>query len=190
MHGPAESVPAPAAPVIVVDAGAMREFGRSLAAQLRPGDLVLLCGPLGAGKTTLAQGLGDGLGVRGPVTSPTFVIARIHPSLGDGPALVHVDAYRLRPGAEIDDLDLDASLEDSVTVVEWGEGKVEGLAPDRLEVTIERLDPGAGDDGGAAAAAGGAGNAGDAGDGAGPDVRAVRIRGVGDRWAAGSGRLS
>jgi tRNA threonylcarbamoyladenosine biosynthesis protein TsaE len=113
-------------------------LGRRLASVLRPGDLLLLSGDLGAGKTTLTQGLGVGLGVRGAVTSPTFVIARVHPSLGDGPPLVHVDAYRLGSLAEVDDLDLDASLEESVTVVEWGEGKVEDLAADRLEVTLHR----------------------------------------------------
>ena len=96
----------------------------------------MLTGPLGAGKTTLVQGIGQGLDVRGPVTSPTFVIARVHPPLGGGPGLVHVDAYRLGSVAEVDDLDLDASLEDCVTVVEWGEGLVEELAADRLEITI------------------------------------------------------
>jgi tRNA threonylcarbamoyladenosine biosynthesis protein TsaE len=101
---------------------------------------VLLSGGLGAGKTTLTQGIGDGLGVRGPVTSPTFVIARVHPPLGDGPPLVHVDAYRLGGLAEVDDLDLDASLAESVTVVEWGEGKVEDLSDDRLEVGLRRSD--------------------------------------------------
>ena len=102
------------------------------------GDLVILTGDLGAGKTTLTQGLGDGLGVRGDVTSPTFVIARVHPSLGDGPALVHVDAYRLGGVAELDDLDLDTALDDAVTVVEWGEGLAEALADDRLEVALHR----------------------------------------------------
>ncbi|MGQ7295419.1 tRNA (adenosine(37)-N6)-threonylcarbamoyltransferase complex ATPase subunit type 1 TsaE [Quadrisphaera sp. KR29] len=116
----------------------MHALGRELAAVLRPGDLVVLTGDLGAGKTTLAQGLGDGLGVRGPVTSPTFVISRVHPSLVGGPALVHVDAYRLGSAAEVDDLDLDASLEEAVTVVEWGAGLVEQLAADRLEVHLER----------------------------------------------------
>lgn len=117
-----------------------RRFGRRLAVLLRAGDLVLLSGGLGAGKTTLTQGIGDGLGVRGPVTSPTFVIARVHPPLGDGPPLVHVDAYRLGGLAEVDDLDLDASLAESVTVVEWGEGKVEDLSDDRLEVGLQRSD--------------------------------------------------
>ena len=103
----------------------MRDLGVRLARILAPGDLVVLDGPLGAGKTTLAQGIGAGLGVRGDVTSPTFVIARVHPSLSDGPL-------------EIDDLDLDASVGDSVTIVEWGRGLVEGLAPDRLDVEISR----------------------------------------------------
>jgi tRNA threonylcarbamoyladenosine biosynthesis protein TsaE len=107
-------------------------LGRLLSA----GDLVVLTGGLGAGKTTLTQGLAEGVGVRGPITSPTFVIARVHPSVVGGPALVHVDAYRLGGFAELDDLDLDASLEESVTVVEWGHGLVEDLADDRLEVTL------------------------------------------------------
>jgi tRNA threonylcarbamoyladenosine biosynthesis protein TsaE len=118
-----------------------REFGRRLASILRAGDLVLLTGPLGAGKTALAQGIGAGLGVRGAVTSPTFVIARVH--RGRVP-MVHADAYRLgdRPDqrAEIDDLDLDASAEDAVTVVEWGEGLVEHLNEAYLRVRIDRLD--------------------------------------------------
>ena len=122
----------------VPDAEAMRELGRSLAAQLRAGDLVVLTGELGAGKTTLTQGIGDGLGVRGDITSPTFVIARVHPPLGGGPALVHVDAYRLGGIDELDDLDLDASLDEAVTVVEWGEGIAEGLAESRLELRIIR----------------------------------------------------
>ena len=122
----------------VPDADAMRDLGRSLAKQLRAGDLVVLSGELGAGKTTFTQGLGAGLAVRGPITSPTFVIARVHPSLVDGPALVHVDAYRLGGVAELDDLDLDTSFDDAVTVVEWGEGIAEGLAESRLEVRVIR----------------------------------------------------
>ncbi|MCG5217183.1 tRNA (adenosine(37)-N6)-threonylcarbamoyltransferase complex ATPase subunit type 1 TsaE [Streptosporangium sp. KLBMP 9127] len=141
----------------VATAGEMREFGAELAGRLRPGDLLVLSGPLGAGKTTLVQGIAGGLKVRGPITSPTFVIARVHPSLCGGPALVHADAYRLGGDLEVDDLDLDASLEESVTVVEWGEGLVEGLADDRLEVAIDR--------------------------GAADEERVVRLRGVGDRWA-------
>ncbi|MFD8412917.1 tRNA (adenosine(37)-N6)-threonylcarbamoyltransferase complex ATPase subunit type 1 TsaE [Streptomyces sp. NPDC059650] len=143
---------------------AMQALGRSIAGLLRPGDLVLLTGELGAGKTTLTRGLGEGLGVRGAVTSPTFVIARVHPSLRGGPALVHVDAYRLGGGLdEMEDLDLDVSLPESVVVVEWGDGKVEELSEDRLHVVIARavgheevLD----------------------------DVREVSVRGVGERWAA------
>ncbi|MEU8173076.1 tRNA (adenosine(37)-N6)-threonylcarbamoyltransferase complex ATPase subunit type 1 TsaE [Microbispora hainanensis] len=134
-----------------------RALGARLAAQLAPGDLVVLSGPLGAGKTTLVQGLAEGLKVRGPITSPTFVIARVHPSLCGGPALVHVDAYRLGGTLEVDDLDLDTSLEESVTVVEWGEGLVEGLSEDRLDVQIER--------------------------GAEGEERRVRVTGVGPRWS-------
>jgi tRNA threonylcarbamoyladenosine biosynthesis protein TsaE len=115
-----------------------RDLGRRLAGVLRAGDLVILSGDLGAGKTTFTQGVGAGLGVRGDVTSPTFVISRVHPSLGGGPPLVHVDAYRLGGIEELDDLDLDTSLEDAVTVVEWGEGVAEGLAETRLEVRITR----------------------------------------------------
>jgi tRNA threonylcarbamoyladenosine biosynthesis protein TsaE len=124
----------------IATGGAMRDLGRSLAAFLRPGDLLVLSGDLGAGKTTLTQGIGEGLKVRGPITSPTFVIARVHPSLCGGPPLVHADAYRLGGFAELDDLDLDASIEESVTVVEWGEGLAEGLAADRLEIHISRGD--------------------------------------------------
>ncbi|MFD3700479.1 tRNA (adenosine(37)-N6)-threonylcarbamoyltransferase complex ATPase subunit type 1 TsaE [Streptomyces sp. NPDC058646] len=154
--------------VITIDSpDAMRELGRRIAGLLRPGDLVLLTGELGAGKTTLTRGLGEGLGVRGAVTSPTFVIARVHPSLGEGPPLVHVDAYRLGGGLdEMEDLDLDVSLPESVVVVEWGDGKVEELSDDRLHVVIARavgheevLD----------------------------DVRQVSLRGVGARWGAGAG---
>jgi len=125
----------------VLDAEAMRELGRRLAAQLRAGDLLVLTGELGAGKTTFTQGLGAGLGVRGAITSPTFVIARVHPPAdpaAGGPELVHVDAYRLGGIAELDDLDLDTDLDDAVTVVEWGEGLAEGLSESRLEVRIVR----------------------------------------------------
>jgi tRNA threonylcarbamoyladenosine biosynthesis protein TsaE len=116
-----------------------RAFGLQLAAVLRPGDLIVLSGPLGAGKTVLAQGIGAGLGVRGTVVSPTFVIARVHPPLrAEGTALVHVDAYRLGSLDEVDDLDLDVDAADAVTVVEWGTGLVEQLNDARLEVAIAR----------------------------------------------------
>jgi tRNA threonylcarbamoyladenosine biosynthesis protein TsaE len=113
-------------------------LGRALAGILRPGDLVVLVGPLGAGKTALTQGIGAGLGVGEPVTSPTFVIARVH--RGGRIPLVHVDAYRLGGVADVDDLDLDASTDESVTVVEWGQGLVEQLADEHLEVRLERGD--------------------------------------------------
>ena len=115
-----------------------RALGERLAPLLRAGDLVLLSGDLGAGKTTFTQGVGAGLHVRGDVTSPTFVISRVHPSLAGGPDLVHVDAYRLGGFAELDDLDLDTSVDEAVTVVEWGAGVAEGLNDTRLEVTISR----------------------------------------------------
>jgi tRNA threonylcarbamoyladenosine biosynthesis protein TsaE len=149
----------------VPDADAMRELGAALAATLRRGDVVVLSGALGAGKTTFTQGLGAGLGVRGLVTSPTFVISRVHPSLGDGPPLVHVDAYRLGGVSELDDLDLDTSLDDAVTVVEWGEGIAEGLADDRVEVRIERAVADAVSDPASEL-----------------DLRRVRIAPVGRRW--------
>lgn len=115
-----------------------RGLGRRAARLLRAGDLLLLSGDLGAGKTTFTQGLGAALGVRGEVTSPTFVIARVHPSLVGGPDLVHVDAYRLGGIDELDDLDLDTSLGEAVTVVEWGEAVAEGLADERLEIRLVR----------------------------------------------------
>ena len=115
-------------------------WGARLGARLRAGDLVVLTGGLGAGKTSLTQGIAEGLRVRGPITSPTFVIARVHPSLVGGPDLVHVDAYRLGGLAELDDLDLDASLEEAVTVVEWGRGVAEQLSEDYLEVTLSGHD--------------------------------------------------
>jgi tRNA threonylcarbamoyladenosine biosynthesis protein TsaE len=113
-----------------------RAYGAKLAAVLRAGDLVVLAGPLGAGKTALVQGIGAGLGVRGPVVSPTFVIARVH--RGGRVPLVHVDAYRLRSLDEVDDLDLDVDVADSVMVVEWGSGLVERLADTRLEIQLSR----------------------------------------------------
>ncbi|MFY1673253.1 tRNA (adenosine(37)-N6)-threonylcarbamoyltransferase complex ATPase subunit type 1 TsaE [Plantactinospora sp. WMMB334] len=127
--------------------GDTREFGRRLGGLLRSGDLLVLVGPLGAGKTALVQGIGAGLGVLGDITSPTFVIARVHrpdPARGGRITLVHADAYRLGdavdPRAEIDDLDLDASVDEAVTVVEWGEGLVEHLVDTHLQVRIDRRD--------------------------------------------------
>ena len=139
-EGVSEVLEVPRASVTLVTAEDTREWGARLGGLLRAGDLVVLTGDLGAGKTTVTQGIAGGLGVRGPITSPTFVIARVHPSLVGGPALVHVDAYRLGGLAELDDLDLDTSLEASVTVVEWGHGLAEDLAEDRLEVVLRGED--------------------------------------------------
>src|SRR5699024_4380560 len=126
--------------VRTTDADGTRAVAEALAGALRAGDLLVLDGPLGAGKTTFTQGLGAGLGVRGPVASPTFVIERVHPNLGEGPDLVHVDAYRLGGEGEIDDLDLEADLDRAVTVVEWGRDRVEHLADSALLVVLDRPD--------------------------------------------------
>lgn len=168
----------------LADADATRAYGRALAGVLRAGDLVVLTGDLGAGKTTLTQGIGAGLGVRGQVASPTFIIARVHPPLrpGDGappgPALVHVDAYRLGSFDEVEALDLETSLDESVTVVEWGEGLVESLAADRLEISVRR--PRGGGGGGAPFAGADAGESEEDPSGG---VRTVTVRAVGARWA-------
>ena len=145
--------------VLVPTAERMRDLAATVAAACRGGDLIVLIGDLGAGKTTFVQGLGRALGVSEPVTSPTFVISRVHEAAG-GIGLVHVDAYRLGGALDLDDLDLEATLADCVTVVEWGEGKVEHLSPNRLEVRIERSD--------------------DADD----EVRSVTLTGHGERWPA------
>jgi len=123
-------------------------LGRAVGKRLRPGDVVVLSGPLGAGKTVLARGIAAGLGVRGPVTSPTFVIAREHPALpgGRGMPLVHVDAYRLGGIAELDDLDLDTDLLAAAVVVEWGEGMAERLADEHLLIRLQRPSDGSCDD--------------------------------------------
>ncbi|ODA91189.1 tRNA threonylcarbamoyladenosine biosynthesis protein TsaE [Leifsonia xyli subsp. xyli] len=157
-------------PRVVPTSAAMHELGRELAGTLRAGDLVVLTGPLGAGKTTLTRGLGEGLGVRGPVTSPTFVLARTHPSLVGGAPLVHVDAYRLGSALELDDLDLD--FVHSIVVVEWGSGMLDGVAESWLEVVIERPT------GARAAAPGGGDPALDA-----DEPRTVTLTGFGPRWS-------
>jgi tRNA threonylcarbamoyladenosine biosynthesis protein TsaE len=166
--------------VTVPSAARMRELGERLAGLLRPGDLIVLSGRLGAGKTTLTQGIGAGLGVRGPVTSPTFVIARVHPSLRGGPDLVHADAYRLGSRAEVDDLDLDTDVDTSVTVVEWGENLAEGLAPSFLEIAIAPVPQGTMEPTATEPDA--------------DEPRTVRVTGWGDRWehaaAAARGALS
>lgn len=159
----------------VPDAAAMEAFGRQLAAELRAGDLVLLTGPLGAGKTTLTRGIGDGLGVRGPVQSPTFVLARTHPNLAGGPPLVHVDAYRLGSAALLDDLDLD--FDHAIVVVEWGAGLLDDASESWLEVVIERPA------GAAVDAAGAATDAADAQLLGADEARELDVRGYGPRWA-------
>ena len=154
----------------------MRALGAKIADELVPGDLLVLTGDLGAGKTTFTQGLGRRLEVEGSVTSPTFVIAREHaPRSAHRPGLVHVDAYRLGSIEELDDLDLDSSLDDVVTVVEWGEGVAEGLSPSRLEVRIKHAESDEGR----------------------PDAglddfepRVVEVQGIGPRWATHPNRPS
>ena len=120
----------------VATAALMEDLGRRLGQRLEAGDMLVLTGPLGAGKTTLTRGIGDGLGVRGPVQSPTFVIARTHPSLVGGAPLIHADAYRLGDAGELEDLDLD--LDGSVTIVEWGRGYVAQIADAWWDIEIER----------------------------------------------------
>ena len=156
--------------VHLADLAATRRLGERLAASLRPGDLVLLSGPLGAGKTSLTQGIAAGLGVQGTVTSPTFVLARAH----RGPLpLLHVDAYRLRDAGaralDLADLDLEDALEEGVVVVEWGEGLVEELSPSRLAVVLSRPD---GDAGTEALSEGG---------------RTAQVRAYGPRWSSPPG---
>ncbi|QCB96777.1 tRNA (adenosine(37)-N6)-threonylcarbamoyltransferase complex ATPase subunit type 1 TsaE [Arthrobacter sp. PAMC25564] len=165
-------------------------LGAALGAQLAAGDLVILTGELGAGKTTFTQGLGEGMGVRAGIISPTFVLVRIHPNLPDGPRpggpdLVHVDAYRLESASEIDDIDLENTMDSAVTVVEWGRDRVEHLSESRLEVDLYRAL------GGTPAASSGHGSPGPAEAGGVLDFdtdddgepRTVVIRGFGPRWA-------
>ena len=139
----------------------MAELGARIAGRLRAGDLVTLNGELGAGKTTLTRGLGEALGVRGSVTSPTFVLARTHPR-ADGPPLVHVDAYRLSTAAELDDLDIDFAA--SVVVVEWGEGLLDGVTDAWLQLDIVRPVGGVVTDDGV-------------------EAREIEVTGHGARWA-------
>ncbi|MEU4384479.1 tRNA (adenosine(37)-N6)-threonylcarbamoyltransferase complex ATPase subunit type 1 TsaE [Promicromonospora sp. NPDC023805] len=175
--GPSDITTSEAVTLELPDADSTRALGAALAGQLRAGDLVILTGDLGAGKTTLTQGIGATLHVRGQVASPTFIVAREHPALPRadgtrGPGLVHVDAYRLGGLSELDALDLDSSLGDSVTVVEWGRGLAEALADDRLEIDLERprgapsFDPGV-----------------TAEEDPEAGTRKVTIRAVGQRWA-------
>lgn len=139
--------------ITAASADEMFNIGKKLSSRLRRGDLILINGPLGAGKTVLAQGIGSGLGITN-VTSPTFVISRVHKA---ALPMIHVDAYRLldtdNPNLHIDDLDLD--IDNSVTVIEWGGAESARLSEDRLEITIDRSD----------------------------EIRRVNIKAVGERWA-------
>lgn len=173
----------------VTTADQTHALAAALGGVLEPGDLLVLTGELGAGKTTFTQGLGEGLGVRAGIISPTFVLVRIHPNLPDGPRpggpdLVHVDAYRLGSAAEIDDIDLENTMDSSVTVVEWGRDRVEHLADSRLDIQLHRAVGGA--------AVGGAAEADAVLE---PDAvldfdtedddepRTIVVRGYGPRWA-------
>jgi tRNA threonylcarbamoyl adenosine modification protein YjeE len=142
----------------VADADQMHELGIRIAKQFRAGDLVVLVGPLGAGKTTLTRGIGEGLHAIGNVSSPTFVIARTHKREGSDVPMVHVDAYRLGGAAELDDLDID--FENSIVLVEWGKGLLEGISDNWLEIEIERDHTGE------------------------SDIRELKILAFGDRWSA------
>jgi tRNA threonylcarbamoyladenosine biosynthesis protein TsaE len=147
--------------LVVATPDGMAALGARIAGQLAAGDLVALNGELGAGKTTLTRGLGEALGVRGAVTSPTFVLARTHPR-ADGPPLVHVDAYRLQSPVELDDLDID--YEASIVVVEWASGMLDGVTDSWLELDIARPTGGVASDDGV-------------------EPRVVTITGHGPRWA-------
>ena len=142
----------------VADAEQMHELGVQISQQFRAGDLVVLVGPLGAGKTTLTRGIGEGLRAIGNVSSPTFVIARTHKREGTDVPMVHVDAYRLGGSAELDDLDID--FENSIVLLEWGRGLLEGISDDWLEIEIERDHSGE------------------------SEIRELRIIAFGDRWSA------
>ena len=124
------------------DADQTRALGEDLGRVLAAGDLVMLSGGLGAGKTTFTQGIGIGMGVRGRVASPTFIVARVHPSLSGGPDLIHADAYRIKDLSDLETLDLDSSLDEAVTVVEWGEGKTEAMSDERLSIEVRRASGG------------------------------------------------
>ena len=160
----------------------------ALGAVLAAGDLVILTGELGAGKTTFTQGLGEGLGVRAGIISPTFVLVRIHPNLPDGPRpggpdLVHVDAYRLESAAEIDDIDLENTMDSTVTVVEWGRGWVEHLSDSLLDVELHRPLGGALPGTATPDAPGAADGVLDFDTDDGDEPRTIVIRGFGPRWA-------
>lgn len=142
----------------ILDADEMHALGVRVSKQFRAGDLIVLVGPLGAGKTTLTRGIGEGLRAIGNVSSPTFVIARTHKREGSDVPMVHVDAYRLGGAEELDDLDID--FENSIVLVEWGKGLLEGISEAWLEIEIERDHTGE------------------------TETRELKILGFGDRWSA------
>ncbi|WRS29105.1 tRNA (adenosine(37)-N6)-threonylcarbamoyltransferase complex ATPase subunit type 1 TsaE [Actinomycetaceae bacterium MB13-C1-2] len=150
----------------VASAEQTRDLGERVGSLLCGGDVLLLIGDLGAGKTTFVQGLARGLGVVGNVTSPTYIIARVHESRGDGPALIHADAYRVSDELDLETIDLDATVEDSVTVVEWGRGRAEALQDERLEIEFDFE--------------GGSDEAFDAID----EPRVIRLKPIGENWVA------
>lgn len=145
------------ATLAIEDSEQMHQLGLRLAKILKAGDLVVLTGPLGAGKTTLSRGIGEGLNVVGTVSSPTFVIARTHKRTDGGAELVHVDAYRLGSPQELDDLDIDFAK--SISLIEWGRGFTHGISDSWLDVEIERDQTGA------------------------SDLRVVKLIGNGPRWS-------
>jgi len=151
----AVDVTEPPAQLTVATAEDMLQLGRRLAVGLQAGDLIIATGELGAGKTVLAQGIAAGLGVTEAVTSPTFVLVRWHRT-GQGPDFVHADAYRLGSAAELDDIDIDGYLPESVVYIEWGAGLAEAISEDRLEIEISRHPD---------------------------DSRLVTLQAVGQRWA-------
>lgn len=165
----------------VGSAARLQALAAGLAPHLRAGDLLVLSGELGAGKTTFTQGLGRGLAVEDRIISPTFVLVRQHPAAGGGPGLIHVDAYRLESAAAVDDLDLEATMGANVTVVEWGAGRVEHLSGSRLLVDIARPLGGGG---------AGAGLITDFDDDGEDEVRTITLSGFGPRWHGGPPALS
>jgi tRNA threonylcarbamoyladenosine biosynthesis protein TsaE len=179
MNGTAKQAPVWSVELTASSAAGTQALAARIGAVLQAGDLLVLAGELGAGKTTFTQGLGEGLGVRPGIISPTFVLVRSHPSLGGGPDLVHVDAYRLGSDAEIDDIDLENTLDSAVTVVEWGRGRVEHLSDSWLDITLVRST------GGPDAAVPGPAQAGFTADFEEADEdepRTIRIAAYGPRW--------
>jgi tRNA threonylcarbamoyladenosine biosynthesis protein TsaE len=176
VNGPADQAPVWSVELTAASAAGTQALAARIGAVLQAGDLLVLAGELGAGKTTFTQGLGEGLGVRPGIISPTFVLVRSHPSLGTGPDLVHVDAYRLGSDAEIDDIDLENTLDSAVTVVEWGRGRVEHLSDSWLDITLVRST------GGQQTAAAPAGAVAGFDEAEEDEPRIVRISAYGPRW--------